>query len=220
VVWKTANGQELPINQLSDTKAQSIFWHFYVKQLCLTAIADIKKPALVEATTQTVSEQAATEEAWGESDKSIAVLPFVDMSPDKDQEYMSDGIAEELLNLLAKIPKLKVASRSSAFQFKGEKIDLVEVAKKLNVAYVLEGSVRKAGNQLRITAQLIKAGDGFHLWSETYDRSLDNIFAIQDEISSAVVEALKIELLGEAPKAVVVNPEAYALVLKGRYLHA
>ena len=153
-------------------------------------------------------------------DKSIAVLPFVDMSADKDQEYMSDGIAEELLNLLAKIPELKVASRSSAFQFKGEKIDLVEVAHKLKVAYVLEGSVRKAGNQLRITAQLIKADDGFHLWSETYDRSLDNIFAIQDEISAAVVDALKIELLGAAPKAEVVNPEAYALVLKARYLYA
>jgi len=152
--------------------------------------------------------------------KSIAVLPFVDMSPDKDQEYMSDGIAEELLNLLAKIPQLKVASRSSAFQFKGEKIDLVDVAHKLKVAYVLEGSVRKAGNQIRITAQLIKADDGFHLWSESYDRSLDNIFAIQDEISAAVVDALKIELLGDAPKAKVVNPEAYALVLKARYLYA
>ena len=152
-------------------------------------------------------------------DKSIAVLPFVNMSSDPEQEYFSDGLSEELLNLLAKIPELKVASRSSAFQFKGEKIDLVEVAHKLKVAYVLEGSVRKSGNQLRITAQLIKAVDGYHLWSETYDRSLDNIFAIQDEISAAVVEALKIELLGEAPKAAVANPEAYALVLKGRYLH-
>jgi adenylate cyclase len=175
-----------------------------------------RNTALVEATRQTVTEQSEPTT----TDKSIAVLPFADMSPDKDQEYMSDGIAEELLNLLAKIPELKVASRSSAFQFKGEKIDLVEVAQKLKVSYILEGSVRKSGNQLRITAQLIKAGDGFHLWSETYDRSLDNIFAIQDEISAAVVDALKIELFGEGPKALVVNPEAYALVLKGRYLHA
>jgi TolB-like protein/Tfp pilus assembly protein PilF len=152
--------------------------------------------------------------------QSIAVLPFVNMSSDPEQEYFSDGLSEELLNLLAKIPELKVASRSSAFQFKGEKIDLTEVAQKLKVAYVLEGSVRKAGDQLRITTQLIKADDGYHLWSETYDRSLDNIFAIQDEISAAVVEALKIELLGEAPKAVVVDPEAYALVLKARYLYA
>ena len=187
-------------------------------------LSPARDAALVKATTQAITEQEVAEKALTEqaSDmgKSIAVLPFVDMSPDKDQEYMSDGIAEELLNLLAKIPELKVASRSSAFQFKGEKIDLVDVAHKLKVAYVLEGSVRKAGNQLRITAQLIKADDGFHLWSETYDRSLDNIFAIQDEISAAVVDALKIELLGTAPKAKVVNPEAYALLLKARYLYA
>ncbi len=155
-----------------------------------------------------------------EPDKSIAVLPFVNMSSDTEQEYFSDGLSEELLNLLAKLPDLKVASRSSSFQFKNEKIDLPEVAKKLNVAYVLEGSVRKSGEQLRITAQLIRADNGFHLWSETYDRSLDNIFIIQDEISAAVVSALEIELLGGAPKAEVVNPEAYALMLKGRYLHA
>ncbi len=168
------------------------------------------------AVEQATSQPAATQS----SDKSIAVLPFVNMSSDVEQEYFSDGLSEELLNLLAKVPQLKVASRSSAFQFKGEKFDLMEVAQKLNVAYVLEGSVRKSGNQLRITAQLIQAKDGFHLWTETYDRSLDNIFAIQDEISAAVVEALKIELLGAAPKAEVLNPEAYALYLKGRYLHA
>jgi TolB-like protein/Tfp pilus assembly protein PilF len=165
---------------------------------------------------QSAGQNAATPQA----DNSIAVLPFVNMSSDEEQEYFSDGLSEELLNLLAKIPELKVASRSSAFQFKGEKIDLVEVAQKLKVAYVLEGSVRKAGNQLRITAQLIKANDGFHLWSETYDRPLDNIFAIQDEISAAVVSALKIELLGEAPRVAVVDPEAYALVLKARYLYS
>jgi len=182
--------------------------------------------ALVEATTQAVTEQVATEQAAiqteesTETDKSIAVLPFVNMSDDASNEYFSDGLSEELLNLLAKIPELKVASRSSAFQFKGEKFDLKEVAKKLDVAHVLEGSVRKAGNQIRITAQLIKADDGYHMWSETYDRSLDNIFAIQDEISAAVVAALKIELLGEAPKSQVVDPEAYALMLKARYLHA
>jgi adenylate cyclase len=185
-------------------------------------VASTKRDAaLVEATTQAVTEQAATEtEEPAETDKSIAVLPFVNMSDDASNEYFSDGLSEELLNLLAKIPELKVASRSSAFQFKGEKFDLKEVAKKLDVAHVLEGSVRKAGNQIRITAQLIKADDGYHMWSETYDRSLDNIFAIQDEISAAVVAALKIELLGEAPKSQVVDPEAYALMLKARYLHA
>jgi len=123
-----------------------------------------------------------------------------------------------LLNLLAKIPELKVASRSSAFQFKDKGVNILEAAKQLNVAHVLEGSVRKDGNQLRITAQLIKADDGFHMWSETYDRELKSVFAIQDEISSAVVDALKVTLLGEAPKAKETNPEAYAHYLQGRYL--
>ena len=169
--------------------------------------------------TQVEAQQAVTSEATTEPDKSIAVLPFINMSSDEEQEYFSDGLSEELLNLLAKIPELKVASRSSSFQFKGEKIDITEVAQKLKVAHILEGSVRKAGKNIRITAQLIKADDGYHMWSETYDRSLENIFAIQDEISAAVVAALKIELLGEAPKAEVVNPEAYALWLKGRYVY-
>jgi len=192
--------------------------YFAVDKFVLSSTRE--QAAIESAVNQAASQAVTVNTAAAESDKSIAVLPFVNMSSDPEQEYFSDGLSEELLNLLAKIPQLKVASRSSAFQFKGEKIDLVEVAHKLKVAYVLEGSVRKAGNQLRITAELIKAGDGFHLWSETYDRSLDNIFAIQDEISAAVVDALKIELLGEAPKAAVANPEAYALVLKGRYLHA
>jgi TolB-like protein/Tfp pilus assembly protein PilF len=184
-------------------------------------LSSTREQAAIESAVNQAASQAVTDKAAdAASDKSIAVLPFVNMSSDAEQEYFSDGLSEELLNLLAKIPELKVASRSSAFQFKGEKIDLVYVAHKLKVAYVLEGSVRKAGNQLRITAQLIKAEDGYHLWSETYNRSLDNIFAIQDEISAAVVDALKIELLGAAPKAKVVNPEAYALVLKARYLYA
>ncbi len=134
-------------------------------------------------------------ESYG--NKSIAVLPFVDMSQDKDQEYMSDGIAEELLNLLARIPELRVISRSSAFAFKGKDIDIPTVARKLNVAYVLEGSVRKAGEQLRITAQLIEAGSDTHLWSETYDRKLENIFEIQDEISASIIDSLRVKLLAE-----------------------
>ena len=151
-------------------------------------------------------------------EKSIAVLPFVDMSPDKDQEYMSDGLAEELLNLLAKVPNLRVIARTSSFAFKGKEVDIAEIAKKLNVAHVLEGSVRKSGNQVRITAQLIRASDSSHLWSETYDRSLDDVFAIQDEISAAVVEQLKITLLGAAPKAKETDPKAYALFLQARQL--
>jgi TolB-like protein/Flp pilus assembly protein TadD len=150
--------------------------------------------------------------------RSIAVLPFVNMSDDASNEFFSDGISEELLNLLAKIPQLRVTSRSSAFAFKGEKIDIPVVAEKLNVAHILEGSVRKAGNRVRITAQLIEAHSDTHLWSETYDRELDDIFAIQDEIAVTVVEQLKITLLGAAPKVRETDSAAYALYLQGRYL--
>ena len=151
--------------------------------------------------------------------KSIAVLPFADMSAGKDQEYFADGLSEELLNLLAKIPDLRVAARTSAFKFKGEKIDLQEVAQKLNVAHILEGSVRKSGNKVRITAQLIKAADGYHLWSQTYDRTLDDIFVVQDDIAGEVVKALKLTLLGTPPvtRSTPVDPEAYNLALQGRF---
>jgi TolB-like protein/class 3 adenylate cyclase/Flp pilus assembly protein TadD len=149
---------------------------------------------------------------------SIAVLPFVNMSDDASNEYFSDGISEELLNLLAKIPELRVIARTSSFAYKGTNTKIVDVARELNVTHVLEGSVRKAGDQLRITAQLIRASDSSHLWSVTYDRTLDNIFAIQDEIASAVVAQLKITLLGNAPRVQETDPEAYALVLQARYL--
>jgi TolB-like protein/Tfp pilus assembly protein PilF len=145
---------------------------------------------------------------------SIAVLPFVNMSDDPGNEYFSDGISEELLNLLAKIPELRVISRSSAFSFKGKDFDMPTIAAQLNVAHVLEGSVRKAGNEVRITAQLIEASTDTHLWSETYDRTLDDIFSIQDEIAEAVVDVLKLTLLGDAPKAKPTEPEAYALYLQ------
>ena len=151
-------------------------------------------------------------------DRSIAVLPFVDMSPDKDQEYMSDGMAEEVLNLLAKIRELRVISRSSAFSFKGKDVDIPSIAEQLNANYILEGSVRTAGNQLRITAQLIEARSDTHLWSNTYDRELENIFEIQDEIAAAVVEELKVTLLGDAPKSQPIDPAAYQLVLQARYM--
>ena len=137
----------------------------------------------------------------------------------KDQEYFADGLSEELLNLLAKIPDLRVAARTSAFKFKGEKIDVQEVAQKLNVAHILEGSVRKSGNKVRITAQLIKAADGYHLWSETYDRTLDDIFVVQDDIAGEVVKALKLTLLGttSVTRSRPVDPEAYNLALQGRF---
>ena len=150
--------------------------------------------------------------------KSIAVLPFVNMSTDADQGFFADGLSEELLNLLAKIPALQVTSRSSAFSYKGKDIKLAQVARELNVAHILEGSVRKSGNRLRITAQLIDARTDTHLWSETYDRSLDDIFAVQDEIAAAVVVQLKISLLGAAPKAKTADPKAYALYLQARQL--
>jgi adenylate cyclase len=157
--------------------------------------------------------------AKSNSDLSIAVLSFADMSSDKDQEYMSDGIAEELLNLLAKIPELRVISRTSAFSYKGKGISLTQIAKELKVAYILEGSVRKSGGQIRITTQLIQTSSDTHLWSETYDRALENIFAIQDEIASVVVDELKIKLLGAPPVAEKTDPEAYALVLQASYLY-
>ena len=151
-------------------------------------------------------------------DRSIAVLPFVDMSAGKDQEYFSDGLSEELLNLLAKIPELKVIGRTSSFSFKGKNEDLRSIAQKLGVAHLLEGSVRKDGNTIRVTAQLIKAKDGSHLWSETYDRDLKGIFKLQDEIAKAVVLQLKIKLLKPTGLASG-NAEAYNLILQGNYYY-
>jgi TolB-like protein len=150
--------------------------------------------------------------------ESIAVLPFVNMSSDPEQEYFSDGISEELLNLLAQIPDLQVTSRSSAFSFKDKDLEIPEIARRLNVAHVLEGSVRKSGDQVRITAQLIDARSDTHLWSETWDRTLDDIFAVQDEIAADVAEQLQVELLGVQPVVRVVDPEAYALFLQARQL--
>ena len=152
------------------------------------------------------------------TDKSIAVLPFVDMSAGKDQEYFSDGLSEELLNLLAKIPELKVIGRTSSFSFKGKNEDLRSIAQKLGVAHILEGSVRKDGNKIRVTAQLIRATDGSHLWSETYDRDLEDIFKLQDEIASAVVKQLKMKLLAvPSSKAASTSIEVHNLILQGNY---
>ncbi len=162
-----------------------------------------------------------TEYAKPKTDKSIAVLPFVNMSNDPEQEYFSDGIAEEILNSIVHIKDLKVAGRTSSFQFKGKNVGLREIGEKLSVSTVLEGSVRKQGNKLRITAQLIKVEDGFHLWSERYDRDMGDIFAIQDEISFAITEKLKITLLEndreKITKTYTQNTEAYELYLKGRF---
>jgi TolB-like protein/Flp pilus assembly protein TadD len=158
---------------------------------------------------------------------SIAVLPFVNRSHDEEDEYFSDGLADELLNVLAKIRGLRVAARTSAFQFKGKSDDIAVIGHKLNVATVLEGSVRKAGNRMRISVQLVKVADGYHLWSETYDRTLEDIFAVQDDIAQSVVKELRSTLLGGAADATAQvaaavrgradNPEAHRLYLQGRF---
>ncbi len=172
-------------------------------------------PSEPEVDAPTAGEAVAGQPA---PDNSIAVLPFVNMSSDPEQEYFSDGISEELLNLLAKNPKLKVVSRSSAFTFKGKEVDIPTVAARLGVAHVLEGSVRKAGNRVRVTTQLIDAQTDTHLWSETYDRELDDIFAIQDEIATQVVEALNVTLFGMATPRRTIDTEAYTLFLQGRHM--
>jgi eukaryotic-like serine/threonine-protein kinase len=150
---------------------------------------------------------------------SIAVLAFADMSQAKDQEYFSDGLSEELLDVLARVPQLRVIGRTSSFQFKGKHEDLRFIGEKLGVDHLLEGSVRKEGNRVRIVAQLIRASDGSHLWSETYDRALDDVFKVQDEIADAVAQALKVKLLAGRPaeRNVPANREAHNLYLEGRY---
>jgi adenylate cyclase len=157
------------------------------------------------------------------SDKSVAVLPFVDMSEKKDQEYFSDGMSEELINLLTKLPDLRVPARTSAFYFKGKPVTIADIAHALGVAYVLEGSVRKSGRTLRVTAQLIRADNGYHVWSETYDRPIDDIFKVQDEVAGAVVKALKVSLMGDAmpTTAGTQSLDAYNLYLQARsiWLH-
>jgi TolB-like protein/DNA-binding winged helix-turn-helix (wHTH) protein len=151
---------------------------------------------------------------------SIAVLPFVDMSADKDQEYFGDGIAEEILNLLAQSPGLKVVARTSSFTFKNQSADIPTISRQLGVTHVLEGSVRNSGNRMRITAQLITAADGTHLWSQSYDRELGDLLGVQREIAAAVAGALKTSLLGDglSGPASVIDARAYDYYLRGRFL--
>jgi TolB-like protein/tetratricopeptide (TPR) repeat protein len=184
--------------------------------------------------TATVGTPAATTAVPDASEApSIAVLAFANRSNDPNDEYFSDGLADELLNVLAKIRGLRVAARTSSFQFKGKNEDVSVIGRKLHVATVLEGSVRKSGNRVRISVQLVKVTDGFQLWSETYDRTLEDIFAVQDDIAQTVVGALRETLLGAAPGATAIgsvskevaeasrgrsdNPEAYRLYLQGRF---
>ena len=149
--------------------------------------------------------------------KSIGVLPFVDLSQAKDQEYFCDGISEEILDALAKVDGLRVVARTSSFSFKGKNADVAQIAQKLNVENVLEGSLRREGNRIRITAQLINARNGFHIWSETFERELQGVFAVQDEITRSIVDALKIKLAVAPPGHAEQNTEAYDLYLQGLY---
>ena len=157
--------------------------------------------------------------ALGSELASIAVLPFADLSPDKDQEYFCDGMTEEIIDALAKMNGFRVVARTSSFAFKGKQQDIREIGKKLNVATVLEGSVRKDGNRLRVTAQLNSVADGYHLWSETYERELKDVFAVQDEISRAIVDTLQLKLAGPGRQSrpSSANVEAYDFYLQGRY---
>jgi len=177
--------------------------------------------ALVEETVQKTRSDALVE-SYGE--RSIAVLPFANLSNDPEQEYFSDGIAEELLNLLAQVPRLRVISRSSSFAFKGQAINVPAIAQQLNVNHVLEGSVRRQGDRVRITVQLIEARSDTHLWSQTYERQFEDVFAIQDEISAAIVMELGAKLslaTGEsAVERAPANTEAYEAYLRGRHLMA
>jgi len=173
--------------------------------------------------TEVESEPSYPPEASANPEKSIAVLPFVNMSTDPEQEYFSDGISEELLNRLAQFPDLKVAARTSAFQFKGQNLDIGDIGKRLNVAHILEGSVRKGGTTLRITAQLIDSRTGFHMWSQTYDRDASDVLKVQDEIASAIANALQTALGVRAlasPPIQKISPAAYDDYLQGRSLVA
>jgi TolB-like protein/DNA-binding winged helix-turn-helix (wHTH) protein/Flp pilus assembly protein TadD len=177
----------------------------------------LKKPARTLGTEVTVSRAGMDARALAD-DKTIAVLPFTDMSEKQDQEYFSDGLSEELIDLLTKVPGLHVPARTSSFYFKGQHTTLADIAKALSVAYVLEGSVRRAGNTIRVTAQLIRADSGYNVWSETYDRDLKDIFKVQDEIAARVVTALEVAM--PLVKAATVDPtantEAYHQYLVGR----
>ena len=186
-----------------------------------SAAKGVTSPAAGAATDATAGSNTASPSIPSiEQDPSIAVLPLQDLSQGKDQEYFSDGITEELLDLLAKVPKLRVIARTSSFSYKGKDTPIADIARVLHVAAVLEGSVRKSGQKVRITVQLIRANDSSHLWSETYDRTLDDIFKVQDEIAAAVVDKLRISLLGAVPTAKPVDPRIYPLILQANALIA
>ena len=200
-----------------EVEAHESITHHTSRKLDLAIIGVLAIAVVLLLTDRFVLRHSVNQEA-AVPEHSIAVLPFVNMSSDKEQEYFSDGLSEELLNLLAKVPQLQVTARTSSFSFKGQNLEIPEIARRLRVAHILEGSVRKSGNHLRITAQLIHAADGYHVWSQTWDRTPDDVFAVQDEIAANVVKELKVSLLGAAPTARTTTPEAYALYLQAKQL--
>ncbi|NIN73129.1 MAG: tetratricopeptide repeat protein [Gemmatimonadetes bacterium] len=181
----------------------------------------VRRTELARAETAEASTSPPPAVAQDVQSKSIAVLPFANMSDDPETEYFSDGMTEEIINALTQLEDLRVAARTSCFAFKGKALDVGEIGAKLKVATVLEGSVRRAGNRLRITAQLVNVADGYHLWSERYDREMEDVFAIQDDIARAIAGRLQVTLTGEAGERLVEPPtkslEAYDLYLKGRF---
>ncbi|MGH9949162.1 MAG: tetratricopeptide repeat protein [Pyrinomonadaceae bacterium] len=193
-----------------------------VSQIAADEAATVTLPSFAPGEESPTAVMQAIPVLSGEVGVSIAVLPFAHLSSSPDDEYFCDGLAEELLNALAKIDGLKVAARTSAFSFKGKDTEISEIGQKLGVRNILEGSVRKSGDRLRITVQLVNASDGYHVWSERYDREMRDIFDVQDEITLAVVDALKLKLFGDVKSAVLKkateNAEAHELYLRGRAL--
>ncbi len=174
---------------------------------------------IVAAVTSAVILVGRSQNETAQRQKSIAVLPFENMSESSDDEYFSDGLAEDIIDALTQVPGLRVTARTSAFSFRGQKLDVREIGARLGVEHILEGSVRRSGNRLRVTAQLVKASDGYHLWSQRFDREMTDVFAIQDEISQAIVEKLRVRLAEDRPlvKRHTESMEAYNLFLRGRH---
>jgi TolB-like protein len=203
-------GAELAVLSLLLFLAGGVLWLYGHRRVSAPTVATVA-PAAPGASASIPTQDARP---------SIAVLPFANMSPDKDQEYFSDGLSEQMLDVLARVPQLRVIARTSSFSFKGKEIDAATIARTLGVSHLLEGSVRRSGNHLRISAKLVSASDGSQLWSETYDRNLEDVFKVQDEIAEAVVAQLRLRMLGTSTQAnQATNPEAYADYLRAAQLY-
>jgi serine/threonine protein kinase len=210
---------EKAVTERKPLTSREITVHFSLKKLFIPASVFITVVAVGAIAWLLFFQKASVSPAPGKS--SIAVLPFADLSPQKDQEYFCDGLAEELINRLTNIENLRIPARGSAFSFKGKDLNIQEIGEKLNVEMVLDGSVRKAGDKLRITAELVGVADGYPVWSKIYERKIEDTFALQDEISLAIIDSLQIKLLGKEKANLVKrythDLEAYELYLKGRY---